>query len=89
MTEIPPPILDTVKDLDDLKARASGTEGVFRIILAGGAAFSEKDITYEDGTWYIFNWIDGTETELTDEELWTETNIGEALDKHALVEVTY
>ena len=47
-----------------------------------GSARSSKDITYNDGIFYIINEIDGSEEELTAEQLFDEeyTNIGKAIN---------
>ena len=46
-----------------------------------GIARSSKNITYNDGIFYIVNEIDDTEQELTTEQLFDEdyTNIGKAI----------
>ena len=54
------------------------------IQLRGGLR-SSKYITYDNGIWFIENEVDGTHMEFTDDkELWTRSNIGEAMDKGAL-----
>lgn len=47
-----------------------------------GIAKSSKNITYNDGIFYIINEIDGSEEELTAEQLFDEeyTNIGKAIN---------
>lgn len=75
-----------VKGLADLKARVAAGGHDFGIMLAGGMAYSRKTIKTAKGRWVVKNHIDDTRQTLTDGELWTESNIGEALDKGALVE---
>jgi hypothetical protein len=58
----------------------------FRLLLMGGACFSRKHITTDDrGRFHIFNYIDDSEQELTARELYTQSNIGEAMQKGAFV----
>jgi hypothetical protein len=70
---------------DELRASVRAGQHEFGILLAGGMAISRKTIRLRGGKWQVKNHIDGTRQTLTDAELWTESNIGEALDKNALV----
>lgn len=76
-----------IEDIDDLRARAKGHVLRIRLLLRGGA-FSRKSITWHNGTdggrWFITNHIDDTKQQLTDEQLWTESNIGRWLDGGAV-----
>ena len=59
----------------------------FFIVIAGGLAKSSKEIDVdEDGKFYVFNDIDGTDDVLTEEELMDQriTNVGYAITKGAL-----
>lgn len=81
--------------LDELKAVAAGHKPFdVGILLASGWALSRKTIQWRkrsprgapaDRVWFIKNHIDDTKQVLSDATLWTESNIGEALDKGALV----
>lgn len=84
----PPHIeLEQVKDLEDLRARARGHVVRVRLALNGGA-YSRKSITWHNSTdggrWYVTNHIDDTKQTLTDEQLWSESNIGKWLDGGAV-----
>jgi hypothetical protein len=74
--------------LDELRQRVAARHHDYAIMLAGGAAISRKTIRLKTKRWEIANHIDGSRQRLTDEELWTESNIGEALDKHALLDMS-
>ena len=52
-------------------------------ISLNGGLRSRKNIQFEpsDNKFHIDNWIDKTRQELTAEELFTESNIGEAISK--------
>ena len=57
----------------------------FRLCLNGGA-FSRKTIFLcEDGTFSVFNGIDGSTSNLTGRQLYTESNIGEGMRLGALL----
>lgn len=77
---------EVIKNFDELK-NLSGQDGGCEcfISLAGGLARSSKHIWDNgDGTFDVLNEVDDSEQVLTKEEFWTESNIGEALDKGAL-----
>jgi hypothetical protein len=58
----------------------------FRLLLVGGACFSRKHITLEDdGRFCVFNYIDDSVQTLSGKKLYTETNIGSAMEKGAFV----
>jgi hypothetical protein len=74
-----------VKSIEQLKKLASNENGVDCFIaLAGGLARSSKQVWYLNGKWEVFNSIDDTEQVLTDGQLHTDSNIGEAIDKGCL-----
>jgi len=80
--------IDGTTAFEELKQRVAAGHHEFAIMLAGGLAISRKTINHkDDGRWHIVNGIDDTIQVLTDEELWTESNIGEALDKRALLDM--
>ena len=76
-----------IENLDMLKEMVA-EEGCLDIviILTGGLRSSKHIDGYdsEDDIWSIFNLIDDSEEDLTSKELWTVSNIGEAIDKGAL-----
>lgn len=72
--------------LDGLRAKVESGQHEFAILLNGGA-YSRKTIRLDSGKWHIRNHIDDTSQALDDAELWSESMIGEALDKDALVAV--
>lgn len=77
-----------ISALDELKQRVAAGHHDFAVMLAGGLALSRKTIRQtKTGWWHVLNDIDDTEQRLTDEQLWTESNIGEALDKRALLDM--
>ncbi len=76
-----------VADLDDLRARVDAGHRDFAILL-GGSAYSRKTIRRKGDLWIITNHIDRTRQTLTSDELWTESNIGLALDRGALRDMT-
>ena len=60
-----------------------GTHG-YALVLGGGVAFSRKTIrTMRGGKFRIFNHIDDSKITLTEAELFTVSNIGEAITKGA------
>jgi hypothetical protein len=72
--------------INELRASVAAGHHKFGILLAGGRAVSRKTIRLRGGKWHIKNHIDNTSQALTDAELWTESNIGEALEvKDALI----
>lgn len=82
------PTVTPVKDLADLRARVKGGRTVYAILLAGGLAYSRKTIRIRKGCWEIKNHIDNTTQHLcSDDELWTQSNIGTALDNGAFVQL--
>ena len=82
----------TIKDLDELIALTSVEGGAeVAISIAGGSAVSSKRIEYlapregkTTGRFWVWNEIDDTEQTLLPKQLWTQSNIGEAIDKGAL-----
>jgi hypothetical protein len=73
--------------IEELRQRCLLGHDLFSIMLAGGMARSGKTIDLRGDTWSIWNDIDDTAQDLTDAELWTESHIGEALDKGALLDL--
>lgn len=76
-----------VTTLADLRERTSQHHHDFAILLGSGSAYSRKTIHHRNGHWAITNHIDETTQTLTDDELWTASNIGQALDQGALVAI--
>ena len=82
-----------IKDLEELIALAAAEGGAeVAIVIAGGAARSSKRISYllpregkTTGRFWVWNEIDDSEQTLWPKQLWTQSTIGEALDKGALV----
>jgi hypothetical protein len=72
--------------LDGLKTAVAGGQREFAILLNGGA-YSRKTIRRKGRRWYVTNHIDDSKQQLTDEQLWTESMLGEAIDKEALVAI--
>jgi uncharacterized membrane protein len=76
-----------VSSLDHLKKLCTKKpDEVIDIILhLNGGLRSSKTIAYYDNKWDVFNLIDSSsQEELTDEQLSTETNIVEGIEKGAL-----
>lgn len=78
---------DGITALDELRQRVASGHHDFAIMLAGGLALSRKRISIHDGYWDITNGIDGSHQRLDDRSLWTESHIGVALDKRALLDL--
>lgn len=76
-----------IKDIKELKKLAAKEDGIDCFILLNGNCKSSKHIKYdkEDKKFEVINFIDDTEQLLTEEELHTASNIGEALKKNALI----
>ena len=74
-----------IKDLDELKDLASKNTLDCFILLNFGLR-SSKDISYNPTTklFHVFNYIDDTEQDLTEEQLDTDSNIMLALQRGAL-----
>lgn len=76
----------TIKTIASLKKLASRSGGVDCSILLNGNIASSKHIQFDDNnTFYVFNLIDDSEQYLNETELFTKSNVGEAIKKHALV----
>lgn len=75
-----------IKTIEELKERATDNQIDCFISLAGGLAKSSKTVEFmtDENKFWIHNDIDGSEQTLTAEELSTESNIGEAIQKGAL-----
>lgn len=75
----------TVKGgIEELRQRVAAGHHSYAIALGGGIAISRKTIRVKTKRWMVTNHIDGSTQRLTDEELWTLSNIGAALDAPAL-----
>lgn len=74
-----------IKDIKELKELAKNK--LYCCILLNFGLKSSKEIVYVEssGKFYIFNNIDDSTERLTEQELWTKSNIGKALDRGALV----
>lgn len=74
-----------INSIEKLKSEAKNGLDCF-IALSGGFR-SSKHIWYkeDDNTFEIINQIDGAEQCLTEAELYTESNIGEAMQKNSLI----
>lgn len=72
-----------IESVAHLREMVQKGEHDFFISFAGGLARSSKNINCSDESFYVFNEIDGTEDQYTDEEF-KESFIGEAITKGAL-----
>ena len=82
---------DGMTALEELHQRVKAGHHDYAIMLAGGLAMSRKTIIPGDidpDLFCITNHIDNTIQYLSDEGLWTHSNIGEALDKRALLDMS-
>ena len=78
---MPPKRITTVKQLQKLCQKENGLEC---FILLNGGMRSSKTISYDlDGLFYVFNEIDGSDDEFTEQQL-INSFIGEALKGKAL-----
>lgn len=77
-------LMTIVKDIQHLKKLCKDRLVDGCILLQHGAR-SSKSIRFdsESGIFYIYNDIDDTDQELTEEQLFTESNIGEAINNEA------
>lgn len=75
-----------IKDIEELRKLARRVGGCeCYIALAGGIARSSKTIYYGGGWFDVLNEIDNTWQHLDDGGLYSQSNIGEALDNGALI----
>lgn len=78
-----------IKDIKQLKDLAKTESGLDCYILLNGYLRSSKHIRYfpDDNSFYVLNLIDGSEEELTEAQILdgAYTNIGEAIEKSALI----
>jgi len=76
-----------VKSVAELKLLAGGDYGADCFITLNGGLRSSKHIEWlpKKQKFYVLNEIDGSEQSLTEAELFTESNIGEAIKKNALI----
>jgi len=74
-----------IEDLNELIELAKRDEGLDCFMCLNGGLRSSKHITYQNGKFDVLNEIDDSwQEDLTEADLWDQTNIGEALDKRAL-----
>jgi hypothetical protein len=78
-----------IKTIEQLKELAKDENGLDCFILLNGGLRSSKHIRYypEDNSFFVLNLIDGSEQELTESQILDKayTNIGEAMEKGALI----
>jgi len=75
-----------IRDPRQLRQAIAAGRLEFQLLLAGGACFSRKRITMNGrGHFGVFNYVDDTVQSLTAKELYTKSNIGEAMRKGAFV----
>ena len=78
-----------IRTIEQLKELARGENGLDCFILLNGGLRSSKYIRYypEENSFYVLNFIDGSEQELTESQILDSayTNIGEAMKKGALI----
>ena len=82
-------LIHSIQELKEACLSQKGDYVHFRVILAGGSAYSSKRILYEplDNTFSIINEIDESyEDNLTEKELKENTIIVEAIENKALLE---
>jgi hypothetical protein len=73
-----------IESVSDLKTEALNEDIDCFILLKNGIRSSKTVRYYEDDDeFHIFNCIDGTEQTLNEAEIYSESNIGEAIDKGA------
>lgn len=75
-----------VRNIDHLKELINNEKTDFFICLDGGLRSSKTICPLDDNKFLVFNEIDGTEEEFTEQELMDKdfTNIGEAMTAGAL-----
>jgi hypothetical protein len=78
-----------VRTIKQLKELAKDENGLDCFILLNGGLRSSKHIRYypDDNSFFVLNLIDGSEQELTESQILDKeyTNIGEAMEKGALI----
>lgn len=70
-----------VEGIEHLKVLTANTSFVDGFIALIGGGKSSKQISWNGIKFWIFSLIDGTDDELTEEELYKESNIGEAIKR--------
>lgn len=80
-----------INSINQLKDSCKDSIVEYFISLGNGRLRSSKDIEYNsvNNTFEIFNHIDDTREVLTEDELNTKSNIGEAITKGALYQYDY
>lgn len=78
--------MDKITSIHQLKELSRGQNLECFIALAGGLVRSSKVIFFDEekDIFYVTNEIDDSEQELTDKELFTKSNVGNAILKGAL-----
>jgi hypothetical protein len=79
-------VVKHVKSVDELK-RLSVKRTTFYLALNYGL-FSRKTIQWDGRVFHVHNHIDESSQKLTEAQLFTESNIGEAIEKKALIRNT-
>ena len=76
-----------IKTVNALKKAIASGHNEFAILLSGGIMRSSKHISYDGKKFYVTNYIDETDQELSEKELFDEeiTNIGRAMKADAFV----
>jgi len=78
-----------IRTIEQLKVLAKAENGLDCFILLNGGLRSSKYIRYQadDNSFYVMNFIDGSEQELTERQILDSaySNIGEAMKKGALI----
>ena len=75
--------ITSIKQLKDLIAKQEN--GLECFIALNGGIRSSKQIWFNGKKFEVYNFVDDTEQKLTEAELFTKSNIGEAIKKHALI----
>jgi len=75
-----------IKNCAALRHAINRGQHEFAILLAGGSIRSSKDIELDDrGNFDVLNFVDGSRQFLTGRQLYTHSNIGEAMRKGAFI----
>jgi hypothetical protein len=75
----------TITSVEQLKQLAQSDNGIDVAIILQGGLRSSKTIYYFDNKFLVCNDIDGSEQRLTEKQLFTHSNIGEAIKQKALI----
>lgn len=74
-----------VKSVSHLETIIRAGRNDYYILLNYNLISRKKMNKTKNGRFRIYNWIDGTEQILTERELFSESNIGEAIQKGAFI----